>query len=312
MRKAALFPIVLLFVMIGTAPGFGQDVGDLSMLRAEALEEVNEDRRAQDLEPLALGEDLNEAALAHANDMIERDYYAHSSPDGNDVQDRYIAAGGSRWELVAENISRCENCMQTPDVATVERLQRGWMDSPGHRENILRPGLSRFGFAVVVHPQQGLYAVQTFAGPGTPRGTGSEATELLAMDRQLSVALDAINELRQEAGVPTLSASQALTDIARRLIPADVPDPDKLPRLNSVASDLDRSRWEEIVTIVGACGGCGPEPARSDVRTFVDDWTNQQAYRESLLGSGASHLGFALRANGEGKKVAVAVLGSAR
>ena len=76
--------------------------------------------------------------------------------------------------------------------------------------------------------------------------------------------------------------------------------------------DLDRSRWEEIVTIVGACGGCGPEPARSDVRAFVDDWTNQQVYRESLLGSGASHLGFALRANGEGKKVAVAVLGSVR
>ena len=46
-------------------------------------------------------------------------------------------------------------------------------------------------------------------------------------------------------------------EIARRLIPADVPDPDKLPGLNSVASDLDRSRWEEIVTIVGACGGGG-------------------------------------------------------
>ncbi|MFN7026652.1 MAG: CAP domain-containing protein [Pseudorhizobium sp.] len=312
MRKVALLPAVLLLLMMSTAPGYAQDPGDLGMLRAEALEEVNDDRQAQGLEPLALGEDLNEAALAHAQDMISRDYYAHSSPDGDDVQDRYIAAGGSRWELVAENISRCENCMQTPDVATVERLQRGWMESPGHRENILRPGLSRFGFAVVVDPEQGLYAVQTFAGPGTPRGDAGAVTEAMAMDRQVPVALDAINALRQEAGVPTLSASPALTEVARRLIPADVPDPDKLPGLNSAASDLDRSRWKEIATIVGACGGCGREPAPSDVEAFVEDWTNQQAYRRSLLDAGASRLGFAMRANGEGKKVAVAVLGAAR
>ncbi|MFN7103213.1 MAG: CAP domain-containing protein, partial [Pseudorhizobium sp.] len=176
---------------------------------------------------------------------------------------------------MAENISRCENCRQTPDVATVERLQRGWMDSSGHRANILMPGLSRFGFAVVVDPEQGLYAVQTFAGPGTPRGDASAATEAMAMDRQVPIALNAINKLRQEAGVPTLSASQALTDIARRLIPAEVPDPDRLPGLSSVASDLDRTRWEEIVTVVGACGGCGSDPARSDVKAFVDEWTNQ-------------------------------------
>lgn len=51
----------------------------------------------------------------------------------------------------------------------VARLQEGWMDSPGHRRNILLPGLDRFGFGIAGNSEV-LYSAQTFAGPWLPRG----------------------------------------------------------------------------------------------------------------------------------------------
>ena len=144
--------------------------GDLAQLRGRALALVNEARERHGLAHLELGADLNEAAQAHARDMLERGYYAHVSPEGETVADRYRATGGSPWHLVAENIARCLGCELPPSTARVEALHEGWMKSPPHRENILRRGLDRFGFGIIVRQDQRLYAVQTFAGPGMPRG----------------------------------------------------------------------------------------------------------------------------------------------
>ena len=110
---------------------------DAETLSRHALDLVNEARQEQGLGSLALGDDLEEAAQAHAADMLERDFYAHVSPEGDDVADRYTDAGGSEWELVAENIARCIACDVPADLQRVDAFQKGWMNSPGHRANIL-------------------------------------------------------------------------------------------------------------------------------------------------------------------------------
>ena len=125
-----------------------QQVGDLERLRQRALELVNQVRSEHDLPPLELGDILNEAAQAHAEDMLARDYYGHVSPDGENVMDRYQEAGGDRWRLVLENIAQCQGCPTPPTAERVEAFQEGWMESPGHRENILSRGLDRFGFGI--------------------------------------------------------------------------------------------------------------------------------------------------------------------
>ncbi|MCJ8518723.1 hypothetical protein ABID21_001609 [Pseudorhizobium tarimense] len=66
------------------------------------------------------------------------------------------------------------------------------------------------------------------------------------------------------------------------------------------------------MTIVGACGGCGKEPTRGDIRAFIADWEKQNTYRRQLLDAAVSHIGFVIRADGDGKKVAAAILGQAR
>lgn len=137
--------------------------------------------------------------------MLRRDYFAHASPEGDTVQDRFIKAGGSRWRLVAENIGRCHGCEMSPTLDRIERLHQGWMGGPGDRENILRRGLDRFGSGIFIGDDQALYAVQTFAGPGLPHGLASGQDPVLLPPEQRSAqALQAINHTRCRAGVPPL------------------------------------------------------------------------------------------------------------
>lgn len=94
-----------------------------------ALIEINAIRADAGLQPLALQTDLTEAALAHVEDMAAKDYFSHASADGRSPGDRLEDAGypHGTW---GENIA-----MGYPDWdAAIE----GWMNSPGHKENILR------------------------------------------------------------------------------------------------------------------------------------------------------------------------------
>lgn len=289
-----------------------QDPTAMQHLQERALQLVNADRADHDLPALETGPSLNAAAVAHAKDMLTRNYYSHQSPEGASVDDRYVEAGGSRWELVAENIARCTGC--SPDLKLVAELQQGWMDSPGHRENILAEGLKRFGFGLAAE-DGAVYAVQTFAGPGTPRGLESnEETRAIDADEQEALLLEAVNTARSEADLPPLKPSDSLSAAARSL----VPDPSgpfeaaTLEGLGAAIPDDERMRWGQLTAVAGACGGCGEGTTAADVTYFAEDWLQDGSYRSRFLSAIFTHLGFFLEANGEGKKIALAVLGQAR
>jgi uncharacterized protein YkwD len=289
---------------------------DLAPLRLLALELVNRSRTKHDLPPLRLEAKLTEAAQSHAADMLKRGYYSHTSPEGKSVGDRFQAAGGSRWVLTAENIAKCEGCAPPLDKDYVRKLHEGWMKSPGHRANILRKGLDSFGYGIVLSKSGGLYAVQTFAGPGTPRGTGPAADETpLSASGQAQAALNRINEARKAAGRAPLKLSKPLSAAARKLAPApgkgdfsveeDVDIYGALPR-------AERGNWRTLTVVSASCGGCGVAPVAADVAFFAEQWLEQGSYKQILLSKDITHLGFAMTANGEGKKVAVALVGKHR
>ncbi|MEH6773735.1 MAG: CAP domain-containing protein [Cereibacter changlensis] len=276
----------------------------------QALDLVNASRAEADLPALETGADLVEAARAHAEDMLARDFYAHESPEGDTVQDRYIAAGGDEWELVAENIARCTGC-PAPDAARIAALHEGWMNSPGHRENILRQGLARFGFAVVGGGGRDLYAVQTFAGPGQSRGDSDAAA---TAGEVASAALDRLNAARREAGVPALEPSPVLDGAARELAPEDLAgfSLSGIDGLQQALPPEEMGRWASIASLAGSCGGCGAALSRGDAESFVDDWLAEGAYRDRLLDPDLTHFGFVLRGDGAGRKVALALSGQTR
>ena len=309
---AAWRSLLITAVLVGIVnSSSAAEPGDLPELRSKALELVNEAREQHGLPALQSRPELDRAAQAHAEDMLNRNYFDHVSPEGKTVFDRYVAAGGSRWRLVAENIGRCATCKGPPRIADVTRLQDGWMRSASHRENILSPGVTQFGFGMVAAASRGLYAVQSFAGPGTSPSPRRQEARRLSKSEQLTLALDLINHARQRKGAPELRPSTALTDALRSQI-ASIDMESGLHDTASLSSELARAqqrRWKSIAIIAAGCGGCGAEPAASDVRFLVQQWLDAPEYRETLLAPRFSHLGFAERVDGQGRKVALAALG---
>lgn len=313
--SCALVSALVTLALWSWAPAAAQEAGDLDILRESALVLVNQARSREGMSELAAGENLDEAALAHAEDMAHRDYYAHESPEGDTARDRFIDAGGSEWELVAENIARCVGCPLPPDVARVEELQQGWMNSPEHRANILHDGLSRFGFGIAAGQDGKLYAVQTFGGPGVPLGgEDPDNDETIAPNEAVDLALSEVNAARREANLPELASSEALSASAGTLVPDDLSgfSLDALGDAFEALPDDERLGWASIASIAGTCGGCGTEAARSDVRSFASDWLDEGSYRESFLNPQATHMGLVLRADGTGRKVALALVGQQR
>lgn len=147
------------------------ETGPLGALRQEALSLVNQTRRERGLAALSLTGPLNAAAQSHAEDMARRGYYAHFSPEGEDALGRYRANGGQRYRIVAENIANCGGCPVPPTEERVRRFHSDWMNSPGHRKNILRSGVENFGFGIAAANGR-IYAVQTFAGGDPSFGGG--------------------------------------------------------------------------------------------------------------------------------------------
>jgi uncharacterized protein YkwD len=105
----------------GSAPSSGQ------RLVEQMVEAVNAHRRAARCPELAWLPEAARAAQAHSEDMARRDYFDHTSPDGQGLADR-LRVHGVPWRAIAENIALHPGAPR--DVLA------GWLDSPGHRRNL--------------------------------------------------------------------------------------------------------------------------------------------------------------------------------
>jgi uncharacterized protein YkwD len=104
---------------------------------AEVVALVNSERAAAGCAPVVADAALADVARAHSADMRDRDFFSHVNPDRLDPFDRAAQAGLSAH---AENIAQGQ-----PDAAAV---MASWMDSPGHRANILDCELTTLGVGV--------------------------------------------------------------------------------------------------------------------------------------------------------------------
>ena len=103
---------------------------------------LNAERAKHGLLPLRQHPLLELASQRHSDDMVRRKFYEHETPDGVDPQMRMSAIGyAPPW--TGENLYTGTGTEATP----VRALER-WMESPGHRENILRPEFSEVGVGI--------------------------------------------------------------------------------------------------------------------------------------------------------------------
>ncbi|CAO5256744.1 CAP domain-containing protein [Frankia sp. AgKG'84/4] len=123
---------------------------------AGVVAKTNEQRRAAGCPALSIDPVLTAVAQAHSADMALAAYFSHDSPDGRGPFDR-ITAAGFAFSAAAENIAAGQS-----DPSAV--LQ-AWMNSPGHRANIVNCGLTRIGVGVATGGPYGTYWTQDFATP---------------------------------------------------------------------------------------------------------------------------------------------------
>ncbi|MFG2123707.1 sigma-70 family RNA polymerase sigma factor [Streptomyces sp. NPDC048710] len=106
---------------------------------AQVVALVNKERAAAGCGPLTENAQLEKAAQAHSDDMAARNFFDHTNPDGADPGQR-ITAAGYRWSTYGENIAKGQ---QTP-----QSVMDSWMNSPGHRANILNCSFKEIGVGV--------------------------------------------------------------------------------------------------------------------------------------------------------------------
>ena len=140
-------------------------------------EAINDERTAEGIDPLEDDEDLRTVARGHSADMIDQEYVGHESPDGVTPADRLDDAGCSAG---GENVAQSwvgqpvdvdgETIVADDEAELAEHLVERWMDSPGHRENVLRESFAQSGVGVVVTEDNRVYATQKFCAGSAAGG----------------------------------------------------------------------------------------------------------------------------------------------
>lgn len=105
-------------------------------VQQQILTLVNVERKKANLQPLTLNNKLGQAAQNHTNDMVSKSYFSHTSPSGGTMTSR-VNAVGYVYSTIGENIAAGSS------TATATMTQ--WMNSPGHRANILNPKFRELG-----------------------------------------------------------------------------------------------------------------------------------------------------------------------
>jgi len=135
---------------------------------------VNLNRRVYVEETLMWDDQLGKLARAHSEDMVKRGYFKHVTPEGLSPMKRLEQAGYTSCRLVGENIHQnnlysrviTEKKKTTYDWNSMELISattvKAWMDSEGHRKNILDKNYVREGIGVAVAPDDKVYITEIF------------------------------------------------------------------------------------------------------------------------------------------------------
>ncbi|MBD3208311.1 MAG: hypothetical protein GF370_02580 [Candidatus Nealsonbacteria bacterium] len=167
-----------------------------SLLTAQGvIEWTNYHRVKNGLSPLRENIKLNESSRIKVSDMVENQYFSHTSPLGVGAGE-VVSSVGYDYVIVGENLA-------VGDFSDDQGLVEGWMDSPGHRENILKENFQEIGVAVMRGEYKGRetwYAVQHFALPlsACPRPDQSLKEQIEQNKQEIEEIYQEINILREE------------------------------------------------------------------------------------------------------------------
>jgi len=144
-------------VTLDTSP----DIAPVAVERA-IHDRVNAVRRDRGVGELSFDHQLAGVALGHSRHMATADFFAHETPGGVSVADRYDRAGYDRRPC-GENLSRVHphSISEATEIAT--EIVDGWLHSPDHRRSLLEDAWTVEGIGVYYRSNGSVYATQNFA-----------------------------------------------------------------------------------------------------------------------------------------------------
>ena len=122
----------------------------VSAIEKAVLDLTNAERQKAGLKPLQTDAKLMNSARQKSTDMASKGYFSHTSPTYGSPFDQ-MKANGITYKSAAENIAMGQR--------TAAEVVKGWMESPGHRQNILTPGFTHIGIG---YDKNGNYWTQQF------------------------------------------------------------------------------------------------------------------------------------------------------
>jgi uncharacterized YkwD family protein len=128
----------------------------LSTLENEVIKLVNEERAKYGLPALEKNIEISRLARTKAHDMIDNDYFSHNSPTYGSPFNM-MEHQGLKFSSAAENIGMGQK--------TAVEIMKAWMDSPGHRANILSRTVTHIGVGAAKAANGTLYWSQLFIKP---------------------------------------------------------------------------------------------------------------------------------------------------
>ncbi len=119
---------------------------DLPQTELAIVEMTNAFRREQKLAAVAVNPQLTAAARGYANYLAAKGQFSHTA-DGRQPSER-AAASGYRYCEVAENLALNQDSRGLEARQLADKAMTGWINSPGHRANLVAPGVTEIGVAV--------------------------------------------------------------------------------------------------------------------------------------------------------------------
>jgi uncharacterized protein YkwD len=132
------------------------DISEIEELEGQCLDAVNRQRESRGLAHLKLNRALAPIAREYSRRMAEERFFDHIDPDGRTVRER-VREAGVTWRVLGENLAFTRGYVN-PVAASL----RGWMDSAGHRRNILEPGFDESAVGAWISSNGTVYFTEIF------------------------------------------------------------------------------------------------------------------------------------------------------
>lgn len=200
----------------------------------------NSSRAASGLPALTSNGLLARAAQAKADDMLARGYFAHNSPDGKTPW-TFIKAAGYSYISAGENLA--------VDFTQAENVETAWMNSPGHRANILNKNYEEIGVGIATGQWQGhetTFVVQMFGTPVAQNVAITNIPTVVQPAVPTAHAAVAAAPVKAEAIAQSSPASPAQTKSPAPTAPVAIVS----PTLETALANLEPAKVNDVQTSI--------------------------------------------------------------